>query len=262
MGFLVYHRDVNMGITAPGRMINADISRSRKIASLSPKAMSLFCLLIPHFNAHGKMLANVHLIKGLICPYIEWLPVDEIEALLMEISDKTNVKYWTDDSGEYLQSLNWIEHQQLRADRLGKDYLPDCPDELPDYSRTTPGLLPLEVKEKLSRREEEDLTITTITESVSTRMTPGELRQRFEVVTKKRINSGSEITVLQDLAKEFTTDALEEGLLTTAAANPDYPLPYFRSVMKSREPPQPKIDTSMFRAALEEDRRNREQANV
>ena len=116
-----------------GRMINSDISRSRKLAQLSPKALALFCMLIPHFNAHGKMLANPHLIKGLACPYIEWLEVDDIKDLLAEITDNTNVKFWEDESGEYLQSINWAEHQNLKTDRLGPDYLPDWPGFTFDY---------------------------------------------------------------------------------------------------------------------------------
>jgi hypothetical protein len=225
-----------MGITAPGRMINTDISRSKKIASLSPKAMSLFCLLIPHFNAHGKMLANVHLIKGLICPYIEWLTVDEIEPLLMEISDKTNVKYWTDDSGEYLQSLNWIEHQQLRSDRLGKDFLPDYPEELPDYSRTTPGLLPpeveVEVKEKVREEEDQDLYKLLPADLVSTDSTDppdsfvaAEKRLPVsECITLYRKYFGviqenmPTVTVLQDICHLYPPERIREAFMAVPGA--------------------------------------------
>lgn len=81
-------------------------------------------------------------------------------------------------------------------------------------------------------------TTTTATESVETdRMTPGELRKRYEVVTKRRINSGSEITVLQDLCRDFTATALIEGLEKTAAVKPDHPLPYFLKRMRNKEPP-------------------------
>lgn len=150
-----------MGRSAAGRMINQDIALSAKVASLSPEALSLFCLLIPHFNAHGKMLANPHAIKGNVCPLIEWLTVERIGACLAEISEKTNVKWWRDEKGlHYLQSLNWSEHQELRADRLGADRLPDysganpteaasqetTPGALPDNSRSKPGKLRPEVE--------------------------------------------------------------------------------------------------------------------
>lgn len=159
-----------MGRSATGRMINTDISMSAKVASLSPEALSLFALLIPHFNAHGKMLANPHTIKGTVAPLIEWLTVDKIGKCLTEISAKTNVKWWQDEKGlNYLQSLNWSEHQELRSDRLGTDRLPDYPGEnqfkgptrkaslglLPDHSRSNPGALPHEVEVEIEGEGEE-----------------------------------------------------------------------------------------------------------
>jgi hypothetical protein len=136
-----------MGRSASGRMINQDIALSSKVASLSPEALALFCLLIPHYNPHGKMLANPYSIKGSVCPLVEWLTVEKVEKCLVEISEKTNVKWWCDDRGLfYLHSLTWKEHQNLREDRLGPDHLPDYPGEntttpgpLPDKSRTTPA---------------------------------------------------------------------------------------------------------------------------
>lgn len=148
---------------ASGRMINQDIALSAKVSSLTPESMALFCLLIPHFNSHGKMLANPHGIKGSVCPLIEWLTVEKIEACLEEITENTNVKWWKDYKGlHYLQSLNWREHQSLRTDRLGADNLPEWPGktlaqkqsqdrgdvQVPEHSRSSPGLVPLEVKTK------------------------------------------------------------------------------------------------------------------
>lgn len=155
-----------------GRMINKSISTSENIAKLSPKALSLFCLLIPHYNSYGKMKGNVHFIKGEVCPLIDWLKPEDIENCLNEISTITNVKLFKNKGLDYIQSLNFYDHQKLRDDRKGVDELPnysgstpginkepDNPNEnnevdnKPDYSRTTPGLLPIEVK--LSKEEEE-----------------------------------------------------------------------------------------------------------
>jgi hypothetical protein len=152
---------------AQGRMINQNIALSAKVASLSPESMALFCLLIPHFNSHGKMLANPHGIKGSVCPLVDWLTVEKIEACLTEITEKTNVKWWQDDKGlHYLQSLNWQDHQNLRADRLGADHLPNWPGETTNQSQfqskidmevqedswSSPGVVPLEVKSKNKRK--------------------------------------------------------------------------------------------------------------
>ena len=128
-------------------MITEDISRSGKIAKLSPKAFALFCFLIPHFNNHGKMQAHPATIKGTCCPLIEWLSLEEIEPLLQEISTHTNVKFFKHTDGlHYLHSLSWHEHQKLRADRMGADRLPSFPSVLRDCSGTAPGLLHPEVE--------------------------------------------------------------------------------------------------------------------
>ena len=139
-----------MAKKAIGRMINVDISLSAKVAKLTPEALALFCLLIPHYNSHGKMLANPHLVKGLVCPLVDWLPPAKVEACLKEITTKTSVKFWVDKKGlHYLQCLNWKDHQSLREDRLG-------PDHLPEYSRSSPGVNPeTPAKGKGSRREVE-----------------------------------------------------------------------------------------------------------
>lgn len=121
-----------------GRIIDQNISRSKKIAQLSPKSLALFTLLIPHFNSHGKMNGEPHYIKGQVCPLINWLSIQEIKKCLVEISKKTNVKWYIHEGLYYLQSLNWKEHQPgLR--RLG-------PDLLPEWSRSGPGVLPPEVE--------------------------------------------------------------------------------------------------------------------
>jgi len=136
-----------------GRMINVDISDSHGFASLKPEAAVLFCMLIPHFNAHGKMSAGTGTIKETVCPRVSYLTTKNIPTLLAEISSKTSVKYFEYDGRCYLHSLKFLnEHQTLRTDRLG-------PDLLPDYSGTNPGILqstPTEVKGKKKIKEGED----------------------------------------------------------------------------------------------------------
>jgi hypothetical protein len=117
-----------------GRMLSMDISKSSKLASLSREALVLFLFIIPHLNSHGKMAAQPEIIKGLCVPKIPWLKTDNIPELLQEINDKTNLKWFQRDDLYYLHSLSWKEHQKLDPNKLGED-------QLPDYSRTTPGLL-------------------------------------------------------------------------------------------------------------------------
>ena len=147
-------------IPSPGRMIRTDISRSGRFAELTPPAAVLFALLIPHFNAHGKMQAEPYTVKGTVCPKVPYIVTelpyrpDEIEQiqakygitprlvtdLLEEITEKTNVKWFLAPDGlRYLHSLNYAEHQKL-IKRKGEDRLPSFTgEEVADLSDTTPG---------------------------------------------------------------------------------------------------------------------------
>jgi len=138
---------------SPGRMITKAISDSHGISNLSPKALSLFCMIIPHFDSYGKIKANPHLLKGLVCPLIDWLDVEEIPQMLEEISTHTNVKFWTTEGIGYLQALNWEEHQKLEKNKRGTDHFPNYPNldsnQNDDYSATSRRLLAHEDKEEV-----------------------------------------------------------------------------------------------------------------
>jgi hypothetical protein len=123
------------------RLLSDAISRSDGVARLSPKALSLFCLLLPHLNAHGKMAAEVGVVKGLVAPKIRWLTPRVIGRCLEEISQHTNVKWFKDADGlMYVHAISWKKYQRgLRVDRLGEDRLPSYKT---DQSSTSPGLLP------------------------------------------------------------------------------------------------------------------------
>ena len=120
-------------------MVRKTISQSCKIASLSPKSLALFGMLIPHFNAHGKMNGNPYFIKGEVVPKIKWFTIPVIQKALREISNKTNVKWFEHQGCQFIHSLSFDEHQEIREDRLGADHLPS-------YSGSPPGVIPLEVE--------------------------------------------------------------------------------------------------------------------
>ena len=144
---------------AKGRMLNRDMSGSDKIASLSPKALALFCLLIPHFNAHGKQLGGPGYIKDVVCPKIPWLIPRVIVKCLQEITAKTNVKWFKNNGFWYIQSLNWGEHQDLKSYRKGEDDIPNW-----DNSGSSPGVVPTrplqeEVEVKVEVKEEVEVKV-------------------------------------------------------------------------------------------------------
>lgn len=144
-------------VKAQGRMIRKTINESDSFALLSPQAGVLFCLLIPHYNAHGKQNGNPYTVKGTVCPKIEYFTIPVISKCLQEISDKTDVKWFEIEGTNYIHAINFDNHQDLREDRMGPDTIPDCPEEL----RTTPGLLQdksgykIKVKEKVKGKSKE-----------------------------------------------------------------------------------------------------------
>lgn len=128
-------------------MIRTSISRSHKIATLSKESAVLFLMLIPHYDSYGKMNGDAHFIKGQVVPLMKWFTTKLIKRCLVEISDKTNVKWFLYEGMPYLHSVNWDSHQKIRQDRIGKDVLPD-------YSGTTPRALRHEVEVEVEVKEE------------------------------------------------------------------------------------------------------------
>lgn len=134
---------------ASGRMINRSISESENFASLSPIAAVLFAMLIPHFNAHGKMAAGPGLIKDEVANLIPYLSYENISEYLQEISHKTNVKWFKQGNKYWLHSINFnSEHQHLDATKMGTDALPSysdvvespgSPAEVPDFPSRAEG---------------------------------------------------------------------------------------------------------------------------
>ncbi len=140
---------------ANARMITIEISKSKKLADLSPDALNLFCFLIPHFDSHGKMNGDPYFIKGEVCPRIARFTITKIEKHLTEISTKTNVKWFDLDGLKYIHSLNFTEHQPgLRSDRMGKDSLPSY---MQDNSGSSPGVVRPEEEVEVEQEVEEEV---------------------------------------------------------------------------------------------------------
>lgn len=164
---------------SPGRMIRTDISRSKKIATLSPEACAVFFFILPHLNAWGKSNGNPLYIKGEVMPLVDWATIPVIEACLREISGNTNVKWFQGEDGTwYLHALKWDEHQGIRKDKRGADRLPSYPatNQKQGYGGTTtelrrnhdgppPEVVPreeeveVEVKEEVKEEDKEEVEV-------------------------------------------------------------------------------------------------------
>jgi len=158
----------------------------------------LFCLLIPHFNAHGKMNGDPGYLRAEVCPRIQYLTHNKIEIYLREIDIHTNVKWFQHDGLWYLHSLKWKEHQDLPEKKLGADILPSHPSvKVPDQSKTTPGVVPPELEVK--REKEEEVEAAPRPQKAGASAPEVEDKVEFEVKRKK----GKEI--------EMQTSALRAG---------------------------------------------------
>lgn len=142
-----------------GRMIRRDISRSQKFAALSKDSQVLFCMIIPHLNAHGKMNGSSYFIKGEVCPLIEYLSVKDIEKCLKEINEKTNMKWFFANGLWWVASLSWDEHQDIEVQKRGLDRIPHYnePNQVADKSpisrEKVEHEVEVEVKAKLEAKD-------------------------------------------------------------------------------------------------------------
>ncbi len=131
-----------------GRMVNKDISNSLGFAELSREAAVLFVMMIPHYNAHGKMNGGSGYIKDEVCPRISYLTMKNIPKLLSEITKHTNVKWFEKDGRHWIHSINFLNnHQKLSKSRLGVDILPDYSVTTPELSVITPELSGVSIPE-------------------------------------------------------------------------------------------------------------------
>jgi hypothetical protein len=131
-------------------MIRKDAASSKRLAALSPKALALFLMLVPHFDSHGKINGDPLYLKAEVVPLVPWFTLPVIRKCLTEIDHETNVKWFEHGGRWYLHSLSWREHQDLREERLGADTLPSHPSiEVRDLSGSSPGGVPPEVEVEL-----------------------------------------------------------------------------------------------------------------
>lgn len=111
-----------------GKVVHKEISDSRKLASLSKDALILYLFIMPHLDPFGKMLGGPGYIKDVCVPFLEYLSQDKIKELLLEITEKTYMK-WFEIKGRYYIHDTKAEEKlpKCHKDRYKND-LPNCMD--------------------------------------------------------------------------------------------------------------------------------------
>lgn len=201
-------------------MINKNISDDEGFAKLSAPAAVLFCLLIPHYNSHGKQNGGPGYIKDEICPRVPYLTVDNLPGYLKEISDNTSVKWFEFNGRRWIHSLKFLsDHQKLEVSKLGEDKLPDysttSPRLLDDYSTTSRKQVVHEVeveveeKAKGSRRLEEPVDNSEPEyppfDSVTPEKEKAALKEKTKKLEEKNSPPGDDNKELRDLMAKVKT---------------------------------------------------------
>lgn len=190
-----------------GRMLRKRISRSRKFSSLSKDAKILFCMLIPHYDPHGKMNGSPNFIKGEVVPYIDELTVPVIKKCLQEISNKTSVKWFEHDGLFWLHSTNDQEHQNFNKERIRKDLLPSY-EPTQEQIRSNSGV----DQELLTHKEEEEVEEEKETHTTQPAVAASALFEKFWEAYPRKIAKGKAFEIWKRLKP---TQSLLEKMLST-----------------------------------------------
>lgn len=108
---------------ARGRIIDAVISNSRKVNSVSDQAALLFTWIQAHTDDFGRIEAGADDVLFSIVPRRNWSK-EKVEEYLKEIWEIGLVRMYHADGKRYLEVIGFDEHQTFRSDRARK---PKCP---------------------------------------------------------------------------------------------------------------------------------------
>jgi hypothetical protein len=130
---------------AEKRMLSKVISVSKKVNLRLTNHFSrlFYTWLIPHTDDFGRLTGCPHKLRALIIPMLSETHED-VEKALMELNNVDLIKWYEVNGEQYLQVMNFEEHQQGLHKRT-KSKIPDPPD----FSRKFP-----EIPSELNRTEQ------------------------------------------------------------------------------------------------------------
>ncbi len=158
-----------------GRMLRKKISRDEVVAKLSDKAIILYTWCIPHLDVRGKILADAHILKGVVVPYLKGFTLTNIEKCIKELGDSGLVIVYG-EYHKYMKFNGFSKNQKIDEDREALSEIPDpTQEELTSNSRVTPA------KDKISK------------DKISEDTTPSFLDTLKNNVAYKHIDVGQEL---------------------------------------------------------------------
>jgi hypothetical protein len=109
-------------------MIRRCIATDKGVAKLNAEETAIFCMLIPHLSAYGKMRGSAEYIKEVCLPLAPWATISCIESAMNAIHQHTKVKRFKGKDGLwYIHAVRFEKHQSLEKTKRGGDLLPDYP---------------------------------------------------------------------------------------------------------------------------------------
>lgn len=124
-----------------GRMISQREVRENQRRGVTLEEAGFYYSVRAFLDSHGKIEGNAHTIKGTVFPFDDNVTVERIQDLCDRLGKKAPLKSFKGpDGGWYVHDLGFAgANPGLR--RLGADNLPSFKD-IPDNSRSTPGVVP------------------------------------------------------------------------------------------------------------------------
>ena len=154
---------------AEGRMLKKRISKSQKFAALkNDKARVLYLLLLPHVDVNGRFEADLNVIKGSVCPYVESLTIKSIGACLRKLHEVGLVFVYEIAGEKYLQVYRFHDFNRVDPKKETNPHIPEpTPAQLQRSAIVTPAevkLSKVKVKESISKDKYMDFVFLSLEE--------------------------------------------------------------------------------------------------
>jgi hypothetical protein len=132
---------------AEGRMIKRRISKSKKFAELKThNARLLYLMIYPHLDVQGRLDADPKIIKGQVCPLLNF-SLSKIKEYLEDMNGAQLINLYEVNGDVFLEYTRFKDFQRLRLDREADSDIPSNPTQLPESRGITPE------KRKLKERK-------------------------------------------------------------------------------------------------------------
>src|SRR5574343_154579 len=136
-----------------GRMLNKEISVSKKLPKVSVYARLLFTWSIPHLDVGGKIFGNPEQIKGNIVPYCNDFTIKMIKKCLIELQENELIIVYGEENCQYLYFPGFQSNQNINELRESPSLIPEpIPEQLQSKSSETLSKVKLS-KVKISKAE-------------------------------------------------------------------------------------------------------------